>query len=159
MTVFLPATRKTIQWKFCECFDFLLFQKRVKKRGVEQWDVFCGLTLVKIVSYPKAVQGCWKAWKSGVPVLFGGHNLPPLVEIGLTDLPKSGGAMAPPAPPGTTGLVFEIKEVRKSRSPCPKNICSVVVDSCRNFWMVQSYVEENHALLHRKSSTLCASLL
>ena len=40
----------------------------------------------------------------GVPLLFGGHNLPPLVEIGLTDLPKSGGAMAPPAPPGTTGL-------------------------------------------------------
>ena len=40
----------------------------------------------------------------GVPVLFGGHNLPPLVEIGLTDLPKSGGAMAPPAPPGTTPL-------------------------------------------------------
>ena len=27
----------------------------------------------------------------GVPVSFGGHNLPPLVEIGLTDLPKSGG--------------------------------------------------------------------
>ena len=25
-----------------------------------------------------------------IPVLFGGHNLPPLVEIGLTDLPKSG---------------------------------------------------------------------
>ena len=31
-----------------------------------------------------------------VPVLFGGDNLPPLVEIGLSDLPKSGGAMAPP---------------------------------------------------------------
>ena len=42
----------------------------------------------------------------GVPVLFGGHNRPPLVEIGLTDLPKSGGAMALPAPPGTTGLQF-----------------------------------------------------
>ena len=28
----------------------------------------------------------------GVPVLFVGHNLPPLVEIGLTDLPKSGDA-------------------------------------------------------------------
>ena len=42
---------------------------------------------------------------SGVPVLFGGHNLPPpLVEIGLTNLPKSGGAMAPPAPSGTTPL-------------------------------------------------------
>ena len=42
----------------------------------------------------------------GVPVLFGGHNLPPLVEIGLTDLPKTGGAMAPLAPPGTTGLFW-----------------------------------------------------
>ena len=30
-----------------------------------------------------------------VPVLFGGYNLPHLVEIGLTDLQKSGGAMAP----------------------------------------------------------------
>ena len=33
-------------------------------------------------------------------------NLPPLVEIGLTDLPKFGGAMAPPAPPGTASLVM-----------------------------------------------------
>ena len=31
---------------------------------------------------------------------------PPLIEIGLTDLPKSGGAMAPLAPPGTTPLVL-----------------------------------------------------
>jgi hypothetical protein len=38
-----------------------------------------------------------------VPVSFGGYNLPPLVEIGLTDLPKSGGAIAPPVAPGTTG--------------------------------------------------------
>jgi hypothetical protein len=30
-----------------------------------------------------------------VPVLFGGYNLPPLVEIGLTDLPKFGGAGTP----------------------------------------------------------------
>ena len=30
----------------------------------------------------------------------------PLVEIGLTDLPKSGCAMAHPAHPGTTGLLF-----------------------------------------------------
>ena len=42
----------------------------------------------------------------GVPVLLGGLNLPPLVEIGLTDLPKSGSAMVPPAILGTTGLVF-----------------------------------------------------
>ena len=30
-----------------------------------------------------------------MPVLIGGHNLPPMGEIGLTDLPKSGGTMAP----------------------------------------------------------------
>ena len=41
----------------------------------------------------------------GVPVLFGGNNLPPVVEIGLNDLPKSGGASGTPrAPPGTTPL-------------------------------------------------------
>ena len=28
-----------------------------------------------------------------MPVSFGGHDLPPLVEIGLTDLPKSEVAM------------------------------------------------------------------
>ena len=39
------------------------------------------------------VQGLGKCENPGVPVLFGRHNLPPLVEIGLTDLPKSGGAM------------------------------------------------------------------
>ena len=34
----------------------------------------------------------------------GGHNLPPLVGIGLTELPNSGSAKAPPAPPLTTAL-------------------------------------------------------
>ena len=50
----------------------------------------------------------------GVPVLFAGHNLPPLVEIGLTDLPKTGGAMAPLAPPGTTGLDAECRTAQSS---------------------------------------------
>ena len=36
----------------------------------------------------------------GVPVLFCGHNIPPLVETGLTDLPKSGGSMASWHPQG-----------------------------------------------------------
>ena len=40
----------------------------------------------------------------GVPVFFGGHNLPTLVEIGLTDLTRSGGA-----PPGTTRLQTNIE--------------------------------------------------
>ena len=33
----------------------------------------------------------------GGQVVLGGDNVSPLVEIGLTDPPKSGGAAAPPA--------------------------------------------------------------
>ena len=51
---------------------------------------------------------------SGVPVLFSGHNLPLLIERGLTDLPKFKGAMAPPAPPGTTPLFAKEKKLRIS---------------------------------------------
>ena len=40
----------------------------------------------------------------GVPVIFGGHNLPPLVEIGLTA----------PALPGTTGLNTEVNDYNKT---------------------------------------------
>ena len=39
-------------------------------------------------TYFRAVE---RSENSGVPVLFGGHKLPPMVEIGLTDLPKRGG--------------------------------------------------------------------
>ena len=45
-----------------------------------------------------------KSKNLGVQVLYGGHNMPPLVEIGLIDLPKSGRVMASPSPSGTTGL-------------------------------------------------------
>ena len=45
------------------------------------------------------------------PVLFGGHNLSPLVEIGLTDLPKSAVAITPSTPSGSTGLRFAIRAV------------------------------------------------
>ena len=40
------------------------------------------------------------AWSEnpGGHIVLGGDNVPPLVEIGLTDLPKTGGARAPPAP-------------------------------------------------------------
>ena len=44
----------------------------------------------------------------GGHIVLGGDNVPPLVEIGLTDLPKSGCAMAYPAHPGTTGLQLNI---------------------------------------------------
>ena len=68
-------------------------------------------------------QGRRKVWKkSGVPVLFGGHNLlPPLIKIGSTDLPKSGGAMAPPAPPGTTPLWKQNRD-RQAWVTCHKQV-------------------------------------
>ena len=39
-------------------------------------------------------------------VVLGGDNVPPLVEIGLTDLTKTGGAKAPLAPPLATALTW-----------------------------------------------------
>ena len=39
---------------------------------------------------------------------MGGDNLPPPVGIGLTELPNSGGAKAPPASPLTTALVLGV---------------------------------------------------
>ena len=36
-------------------------------------------------------------------VILGGDNVPPLVEIGLTDLTKSGGGHGPPGPPACDG--------------------------------------------------------
>ena len=52
--------------------------------------------------HPRAVA---RSENPGWHVLLGGDNVPPLVEIGLTDLPKSGGARAPSAPPLATGLI------------------------------------------------------
>ena len=51
-----------------------------------------------------AIRAVGRSENPRVPVLFGRLNLPPMVEIGLTDLLKAGGPMAPPAPPETTGL-------------------------------------------------------
>ena len=46
----------------------------------------------------------------GVPVLFGGHNLPPLDEIGLTDLAKTEGH-GPPCSPDFDGPVNNTKQL------------------------------------------------
>ena len=43
----------------------------------------------------------------GGQVVLGGDNVSPLVEIGLTDPPKSGGAAAPPASPLVACLDWE----------------------------------------------------
>ena len=58
---------------------------------------FCFSKVKRIHWISSTIRAVGMSENPGVPVLFGGHNLSPLVEIGLTDLPKSGGAMAPPA--------------------------------------------------------------
>ena len=53
-------------------------------------------------------------WASAILVEIGLTDLALLVEIGLTDLPESGGAMALPAPPGTTPLSWQPRNLRVS---------------------------------------------
>ena len=50
----------------------------------------------------------------GGHLILGGDNVPPpLLEIGLTDMPKFEGAMAPPAPPGTTPLLCVVRRLTR----------------------------------------------
>ena len=45
----------------------------------------------------------------GVPLVKGGQNLPPMVGIGLTNLPNiGGGAVSPPPPPGPASLLTKL---------------------------------------------------
>ena len=69
-----------------------------------------------------------------MPVLFGE---PPLVEIGLTDLPKSGGTMAPTAPPGTTPLIST--ETISSIEAYGKVNCEL---NPKHSWCLNSYGKE-----------------
>ena len=47
----------------------------------------------------------------GGRAVLGGDNVPPLVEIGLTDLPKTGGGVRPPCPPRLRHACSVSKEV------------------------------------------------
>ena len=73
-------------------------------RKMEQWINGLIIPLPDGPMFSLIIRAVARSENLGVPVLFGGHNLSPLVEIGLTDMSKSGGAMAPPAPSGTTPL-------------------------------------------------------
>ena len=83
-------------------------KKKCQKIRENVWyDFFPKLEIIDIQKQTITDVQCGNSWQSravgrsenpGVPVLFGGHNLPALVEIGLTDLPKYGGGT-----PGTPG--------------------------------------------------------
>ena len=97
---------------FIRHLDILLYEDRMlHNQGRRNWDGTCPTLAYwrasfKIHSWMQLshFRAVGRYENPGVPVLFGGHNLPPLIEIGLTDLPKFGDDMAPTAPPGMTGL-------------------------------------------------------
>ena len=50
---------------------------------------------IRSTAYSTECRAVGRSENPGVPVLFDGHNLPPLVEIGLTHLPKIWGGGTP----------------------------------------------------------------
>ena len=68
-----------------------------------QKPVFVGCKRLSQRSY-LLIRAVARSENPGGLVVMGGDNMSPLVEIGLTDMPKTEGAKAPPAPPLATGL-------------------------------------------------------
>ena len=64
--------------------------------------------------------------RGGGAVLFGGHNLPPLVEVGLSDLPKTGGPWHPRHSQGRQAYI-------KSQT---STLVTVICFTERNSWMI-----------------------
>ena len=62
------------------------------------------ILLLRYGIYVSLYRAVARSENPGGHIVLGGDNLPPLVEIGLSDLPKTGGARAPPAPPLATAL-------------------------------------------------------
>ena len=77
----MAAVKVLLSGSIFESMEFFMFLLSVP----------CSVCAGKLINNVRAVE---RSENPGVPVLFGGHNLPPLVDIGLTDLPKSGCAMA-----------------------------------------------------------------
>ena len=82
----------------------------------------------------------------GGHIVLGGDNVPPLVEIELTDLKKSGAARAPPAPPLATGLQG-IKKMNEF-SPFLK-LKSLLHYACTYFHFKSSYFHTIQLSLQR----------
>ena len=75
-----------------------------------------------------SVRAVGRSENPGVPVVMWGHNLPSalLVEIGLTDMPKFEGAMAPLAPTRTTGL--SVNHERRVHVACAVHCAGATCD-------------------------------
>ena len=70
----------------------------LKENSDSKFSIYSWLIINAEMSLGFQIRGCYQ--------YCGGHNLPPLIGIGLTELQKSGGAKAPLAPPLTTALWY-----------------------------------------------------
>ena len=93
--------------------------KKLNSRYGDRWCV--------ITTKSCSVRTVGRSENPGEPVLFGGANLYPLVEIGLTDLPESGGAMALS---GTTGLRVPDSESGYALSPINGTHIFLAYENC-----------------------------
>ena len=93
---------KTFWWRTEMLLKLLgLSNWKAKWQKVNQWKFLnINLHIIRSVGRSENLE---------VLVVFGGHNLSPLVEIGLTDLPKSGGAITPPGTPRDDRPAFIVK--------------------------------------------------
>ena len=95
------------------------------------WLVKCKIGGLKKEAFPQkgivlAMRSRRKVGKSwGASIIWRAQSAP-LVEMGLTDLPKSGGAMAPSAPPGddTPAMQRKIEEVKRRNYFLSSLLCS-----------------------------------
>ena len=78
--------------------------KLQEKGNSRPQEIVITVTSPSVQDFNQNTRAVRRSENPGVPVLFGGHNLPPLVEKGLNA----------PAPPGTTGLNTEVNDYNKS---------------------------------------------
>ena len=123
------------------------------KNNSKYWIKFELLSCLSNDVWRMTVQGRRKVWKSGGGhVILGGDNVPPLVEIGLTDLPKSGGGTlchydrpeiisAWSAGQKTIGInqenngqIFHLKLVKVEPCLNEANIATAKIEFCLDQW-------------------------
>ena len=98
----MPKTKYFVLWFDPSLFSLILWFSWKKKSWL-RLEIRMGVNLIKdSICRSNSIKDRRKVWKSGVSIVVG--IICPLVEIGLTDLPKSGGCQTPQDPTGL--LIF-----------------------------------------------------
>ena len=99
---YMPKTKYFVLWFDPSLFSLILWFSWKKKSWL-RLEIRMGVNLIKdSICRSNSIKDRRKVWKSGVSIVVG--IICPLFEIGLTDLPKSGGCQTPQDPTGL--LIF-----------------------------------------------------